>query len=234
MKRTFLTIALLATTSTVMAETAYPKNPVLRPLTLTEGIISVGGGLAYIEEGKDDRGHINVHAAYGITDDLTVSLGDIRYKFWDRHDNATGLELTAGFGLRGFHESKLNGEALALGADITGKYVFNRDFAATFSAGYVKWDEDKLQNKDEYRYSIGLQRNLVKDITLSANYTFRDLKDFTQSHADEVNVALNYSYSKRMDMGVFVGYSNFDAQQNGYDLEDGYERTAGLYVNYRF
>ncbi|GHF94084.1 porin [Thalassotalea marina] len=234
MKRTLLTIALILSSSAVLAETVYPKNPVLRPITLTEGTIAVGGAVAYVEEGDDDRGNINFHAAYGFTDDLTLSLGDIRYRFWDRLDNGTGLELTAGFGIRGYHESKLNGDALALGADITGKYVFNRDFAATFSAGYVKWDEEHLKNKDEYRYSVGLQRNLFKDVTFAANYTYRDLKDFKQSHADEVNLALNYTFSKRMDLGVFAGYSNFDAKQNGYDLDDGYERTAGVYVNYRF
>ena len=103
-----------------------------------------------------------------------------------------------------------------------------------FSLGYVKWDEEKLKNKDEYRYSVGVQGNIVKDLTATASYTYRDLKDFSQNDAHEVNVGLNYAYSKNTDIGVFTSYSSFDAQENGYKLDNSFDRVAGIYATYRF
>ena len=41
-------------------------------------------------------------------------------------------------------------------------------------------------------------------------------------------------YSKSTDIGAFVGYSNFDAQENGYNLDDSFDRVAGVYATYRF
>lgn len=234
MKKSLLCIALFLSSSSVFAETEYPQNPVLRPLTLTDGTIAVGGALAWGEEKNDRRGEVNLHAAYGITDDLTVGLGGLDYRFLARSGNKTGLELAVGLGVRGYQDSLTNGDLVGYGVDLNGKYVFNKDIAMLFSAGYVKWDEEQLKNKDEYRYSVGVQANVAKNWTATARYTYRDLKDFNQNDAHKVNVGLNYAYSKNTDIGVFVGYSNFDAQENGYKLEHNFDRAVGLYATYRF
>lgn len=234
MKKSLVSIALLIASSTAFAETEYPGNPVLRPLTLTDGTVSVGGALAWEEEKHDNRAALNLNIGYGLTDNLTLGLGGINYRVLARPDNEMGLELAVGLGFRGFQESQVNGDSVAYGADINGKYVFNKDLAMIFSVGYVKWDEEKLKNKDEYRYSIGLQTNIAKDWTATARYTYRDLKDFNQNSANEVNVGVNYALSKNTDIGIFAGYSDFDAQKNGYQLHNSYDRVAGFYAAYRF
>lgn len=234
MKKSLVSIGLLLASSAVFAETEYPQNPVLRPLTLTDGTISVSGGLAWVEENDENRGELNLNAAYGLTDNLTVYLGGLNYRVLARSDNETGLELAVGLGIRGYQESIINGDSIAYGADLNGKYVFDETIAMTFSLGYVKWDEDKLKNKDEYRYSLGVQANIANDFTATANYTYRDLKDFNQNEAHEVNVGVNYAYTKNTDIGVFTGYSSFDAQKNDYEPDNSFDRTAGIYVTYRF
>ena len=103
-----------------------------------------------------------------------------------------------------------------------------------FSVGYVKWDEEKLKNKDEYRYSVGLQTNLAKNWSATASYTYRDLKDFNQNDANEVGVGINYMFSKNTDIGLFASYSDFDAEENGYELGNSFDHAVGIYANYRF
>lgn len=234
MKKSLISITLLLASSTIYAATEYPKNPVLRPLTLTDGTIALGGALAWAEENDDNRGELNLNVAYGFTDNLMLGLGGINYRVLARPDNKTGLELMVGLGLRGYQDSKLNGHSVGYGTDLNGKYVFNDNIAMIFSLGYVKWDEEKLKNKDEFRYSVGVQTNIAKDFTATASYTYRDLKDFSQNDAHEVNVGLNYTYSKNTDIGLFAGYSSFDAQENGYELDDSFERIIGIYSEYRF
>ncbi|MCO4798982.1 MAG: outer membrane beta-barrel protein [Colwelliaceae bacterium] len=239
MKKSLISVALLLASSSVYAETQnsttkYPENPVLRPLTLTDGTIELSGALAWGEENDDSRGELNLNAAYGLTDNLTIGFGGVNYRILARKGNKNGLELAVGLGVRGYQESYNNGDSFGYGADLTGKYVFNKDVAMTFSLGYINWDEEKLENKSEYRYSVGLQRNIAKDWTAFANYTYRDLKDFTQDDAHKVTVGVNYAYSKDIDVGMFAGYSDFDAQKNGYKLDNNLDRAAGVYLTYRF
>lgn len=234
MKKSIITLALLLASSNVLADTKYPDNPILRPLTLTDSTVALSGAIAVVEEGDDSRGEINLNAAYGLTDDLTLGLGGLEYRVLARPNNEMGLELTISAGVRGYQDSHANGDAIAYGGDLNGKYVFDENLAIIGSLGYVKWDEEELKNKDEYRYSIGLQTNLVNDWTASVLYTYRDLQDFTQGDAHEVHAGLNYVYSKNIDLGLFAGYSNFDAQENGYKLDDSFERVAGFYSTYRF
>ena len=234
MNELLISIALLLASSTAFAENEYPENPVLRPLTLTDGTISVSGALAWGEEKDQRRGELNLNAAYGFTDNLTVGLGGLNYRFLARDNNEKGLELAVGLGVRGYQDSTNNGDSVGYGADLNGKYVFDKNLAMTFSVGYIKWDEEKLENKDEFRYSVGLQTNIAKDWTASASYTYRDLIDFEQNHAHEVGVGLNYAYSKSTDIGVFAGYSRFDAQENGYKVDNSFDRVAGVYASYRF
>jgi len=234
MKKSLISIALLLASSVVFAETSYPENPILRPLTLTDGTIAVSGALILGEEKGDSRNELNLNAAYGFTDNLTLGLGGLNYRFLARENNKTGLELAVGLGIKGYQDSALNGDAVGYGVDLNGKYVFNNDFAMTFSVGHINWDEEILKNKSEYRYSVGLQANIAKDWTARAGYTYRDLNDFTQKDAHGVNLGLNYVYSKNTDIGLFAGYSNFDAQENGYKLDNSFERVAGIYASYRF
>lgn len=239
MKKSLLCIALFCTASAVSAdvqsaENNYPKNPVLRPLTLSDGTIALSGSVQRGEEEDDKRSELNLNAAYGLTDNFTLGLGGIKYRFLARKNNSTGLELAVSAGFRGYQDSKVNGDAVATGVDLNGKYVFNHNFAMTFGVGYAKWNEEKLEDKDEFRYSVGAQMNVAKDWTAFASYTYRDLKDFEQEDAHEGSLGLNYSYNKHTDIGVFANYSGFDARENGYDLENSLERSAGVYVTYRF
>lgn len=229
-----MSIALLLTSASVFAETTYPTNTVLRPLTLTDGTILVAGALALGEENNDSRGSASINLGYGLTDDITLGLGGIHYRFLAREDNKTGLELTVAAGIRDYQESIVGGDSIAYGADVNGKYVFNNDLAMIFSLGYVKWDEEKIKDKDEYRYTLGVQQNLTHGLSATATYTYRDLKDFHQNDAHEANVSLNYAYSKSTDLGLFANYSSFDAQDNGYKLDDNFERSIGVYAAYRF
>ena len=64
----------MSVTSTVFAATEYLGNPVLRPLTLTEGTVSIIGALLWVDEKNDSRGEINLNTNYGFTDDLMLSL----------------------------------------------------------------------------------------------------------------------------------------------------------------
>jgi opacity protein-like surface antigen len=234
MNKSLISIALLLASSTVFAATEYPENPVLRPLTLTDGTIAISGALAWGEENNDSRGEVYLNAAYGLTDNLTLGFGGLNYRVLARPDNKTGLELAVGLGVRGYQDSNVNGDSVGYGADLNGKYVFDENIAMIFSLGYIKWDEEQLKNKDEYRYSVGFQANVAKDWTATTSYIYRDLKDFSQDDAHEVNVGLNYVYSKNTDIGVFAGYSSFDAQENSYKLDDNFERVAGVYATYRF
>ncbi|MDG1750809.1 MAG: hypothetical protein P8I03_04000 [Thalassotalea sp.] len=239
MKKSLISVALLLASSSVFAgnetsATKYPENPILRPLTLTDGTVELSGALAWGEENDKSRGELNLNAAYGLTDNLTIGLGGLNYRILARDNNQTGLELAVGLGIRGYHESYGQGDSIGYGADINGKYVFDKNIAMTFSVGYVNWDEEKLENKGEYRYSIGVQTNIATDWTAFANYTYRDLKDFTQDDAHSASIGLNYAYSKDIDVGLFTGYSDFDALENGYSLDHSLDRTAGIYVTYRF
>jgi opacity protein-like surface antigen len=234
MNKSFISIALLLASSTTFAETKYPENPILRPLTLADGTIAVSGALVLGEEKDEHHSELNLNVGYGLTDNLTVSLSGVNYRFLARDDNETGLELAIGLGVRGRQESSINGDSIAYGTDLNGKYVFDENIAMTFSVGYIKWDEEKHKNKDEYRYAIGMQANVSKDWTAFANYTYRDLKDFNQNNAHEVSIGANYSYSKSADIGVFTGYSSFDAQENGYQRDNNFDRVAGVYMTYRF
>ena len=234
MKKTITAISLLLISTNLLAETEYPKNPILRPLTLTDGTIAITGAVALQEEKNENRGRIFANLAYGLTDNLTLGYGGLNYRILARPDNQTGLELAVGLGLRGHQEQLNNKESIAYGTDITGKYVFAPDLAMTFALGFVKWDEQHRDNREEFRYSVGVQKRLASDWSINGNYTYRDLKDFEQNNAHQAQVALNYTYNKNTDIGLFAGYSNFDAQENGYKSDHNFDRAVGLYVSYRF
>ena len=96
----------------------------------------------------------------------------------DRARETQGLEMAASIGVAGELESRENGDALGVGANVAGKYMFNEELAVLFGIGYIQWDEDNLNDKREFNYSIGVQKNLLPNVTFSANYSYRDLNYF--------------------------------------------------------
>ncbi|NMP32430.1 hypothetical protein HII17_12735 [Thalassotalea sp. M1531] len=244
MKKLLTTIALLSLSTATYAEVS-PKNLVERPFTLADGEFQVAGAIQYGEKFDGDKEwSIVPHFAYGITDDLTVSFGEIRYRFIDRVNNKTGLELTSGLSYAGRLKAGDADDAHGGKIDLAGKYVFTSDTAVAFSLGYVHWqdfDLDKVdwqdeKNRDraEIRYSTSFLHNLSNDVTFIASYTYRDLKDFQQNSAQAASVGLNYAYSKSIDLGLFGRYSDYNPAENGFSNDGHLERSAGLYMSYRF
>lgn len=117
-----------------------------------------------------------------------------------------------------------------------GKYVVSSHLAFLFGAEYVKWDHDKNSQYDgsEMRYSVGAMYQVMPHLTWGVNYTYRDLNDFTQDNAYALSTGVNYAWSKSTDVGVSFEYTDFDAEQNGFDVDSAYKRNLGAYVSYRF
>ena len=237
MKKLLPALTLICISSTAIAEQYSPANPVVRPLTLVDGELQLVGALSYGEEANGEKSwDFDANVRYGITDDLTLGFGGLRYRFMERPGNGTGLELTAGLAVKGYLEysdPELD-DSVALGMDITGQYVINKNLAVTFASEYMVWNEEKLENKSEFRHSIGFKTNVAPSITLWSNYTYRDLRDFTQDDAHAVAAGINYNLSRQTDVGLFANYTDFDAAKNGYKADDIQEKGIGAYISYRF
>jgi hypothetical protein len=231
--KNIMTVLLL--TSSVSAAAAQTTNLVTEPLTSRDGEIALGAAFIGGKEWDDNDSLTGIiNARYGITDNWTIGLDGLRYRFVKRPENGLGLELTAGLGFGGYYESDRYGDAEGGGLDISGKYVFSRDFALLFAAQYVDWDEENREDKEEFNYSLGAQKALFNNLTFSTVHTYRDLTDFAQEDANEFSLGLDYQYSKQTNMGAFLGYSDFDPIENGYNGDASYEQYAGVYVRYRF
>lgn len=236
MKKQLITLSLLSLFVAQAANAASsPANPIERPLTLAEGETSLSGGVFYGEqEDGEKEWDAALNLGYGITENLTLDFSGLRYRFLAREDNKTGLELTLGGGLRGELESDIYGDADGYGADFSGKYVFSPDTAVFFSVGYIRWDEDRREDRDEINYTFGLQERIFDDITLSASYTHRDLDDFAQNNAYAWHIGAEYNVMKNLDVGMYYGETDFDFDANGYDADEHYRKGLGAYVTYRF
>lgn len=235
MKKLITSIALLSITSSVFAASTSPQNLVVRPLVLADSELALSGAVLYGEQTDSEKEwRILPGIAYGLTDDLTLGFGEVRYRFISRSSNGTGLELAAGLGYEGQLEVENADDSDAVALDLTGKYVLNTNTALLFSTKYVHWDEDKRKNRSEIRYSVGIQQNIYKNVTAFANYTFSDLKDFNKNSANSGSLGVNYAYSKSTDVGMFVNYTDFDAAENGYKADDVFEKSAGIYLTTRF
>ena len=106
--------------------------------------------------------------------------------------------------------------------------------ALTFGTEYVFWNDIGSDNRKEFRYSVGGLYEPIRNVTLMASYTYRDLEDFTQSSAYDISAGVNYSLNKRTDIGLAFGYSDFDAVENAFKPEYAHKRSVGAYVSYRF
>ncbi|UAA38418.1 outer membrane beta-barrel protein [Paraneptunicella aestuarii] len=237
MKKLLTALALVCASTSVLADSLSPANPVLRPITLVDGEVAITGALAYGEESNGDNSwQLGFNAGYGITDDLTLDFSGLRYRFLAREGNKEGLELTAGAGLHGMYETQMEGddETFGYGFDISGKYVFSDDFAVNFGAGYTLWNGDVVSNRKETFYSVGVQKNIVENLTLMANYTYRDLRDFEQDHAYSATIGVNYNLNRNTDIGVFISKTDFDTLKNGYESDSQLDKEIGMFLQYRF
>lgn len=236
MKKLLLTGAVLASAFTGLAQAnEYPQNPVVRPLTLNDGTIQAFAAVSHLKQHDDDNEtKFNINAAYGLTDDWQIGFGGITYSALK--NESSGLEIALNAGFRGgfTNNAKEIGDSLGLGLSAFGKQIINDDFAVTFGAGYVHWNEDHIDNKSEFHYSIGAMANVAKHVTLSASYTFRDLKDFEQDSANVVSAGLNYAMTSDIDLGLNITYSDFEEMAGNKAFHEQAEQSASLYVAYRF
>jgi opacity protein-like surface antigen len=229
---------ILATSCTFLALSAtsqaakYPQNPVIRPLTLTESTIELSGGYLYGKQhDKDNESTLAANMAYGISDDLQVSLTGLTYSLFKNKNS--GFELAATAGINGYYDDK-NGDNLGLGLNLFAKQIINKNFAFTFGTSYTHWKIEDYDNRSEFDYSIGALMNLAPKWTLAAQYTYRDLKDFEQSHANSSSLTLNYTLSKNTDIGTSFMYSDFSENLNDSALLETPEKALALYISYRF
>lgn len=230
-------IASVFTTGMATADELSERSLVKRAYTLKDGEIQIGAALGYGKTADKNRFSVSASASYGLTDDLSISLGGLRYRALSRVDDENGLEVTIGAGLRGYLErANVSGkdEVLGYGLDIAGKYVFSEQVALTFSTGYVFWNDIGADNRKEYRYSIGALYEPIRNVTFMTGFTYRDLDDFNQNDAYDISASVNYSLSKRTDVGLAFSYSDFDAIENGFKPEDAFKRNVAAYVTYRF
>lgn len=234
MKQVILTAVILSTVATgLSAHSLSKQNLVQRSLTLKDGEILLGGALAYGKTGKADDVIWGAQAAYGINDNLTLSLDGLRYRLLARSNDNQGLELTLGAGLKGFMQQQ-NKNVLGYGADVTGKYVLSPDLALTFGAEYIFWNTRNASNAKEFRFSIGGQYQLIDDVTVSVDYSFRDLHDFVQDNTYTVSAGINYALNQQIDIGLGFSYSSFDGHKNAFDIDSAHKRYAGIHASYRF
>ena len=236
MKKQLSLLTCLIIMSTTHANELSDDNLVKRSLTLKSGEAQLAAAIGYAKTADENDTFFAVDGAYGITDNWSVGLGHTRYRFLSRGTNGLGLELTLGAGVKGSYEllhSKEN--AHAYGADVLGKYVINDDTALVFGTEYVFWNiPHSSDNASEWRLQGGVQQNITDELTLSAVYQFRELKDMVQSNAHEATITLNYAYSEQIDVGMFAGASNFNAVKNGFTADSDHKQGIGMYMSYRF
>ena len=225
------TIASVLVSGAALADTSYPKNHILRPITLNDGDFVALGAIGHRSKvNGDDGGFIMPALSYGITDNLTLGTGGLTYRLLAED----GLELAVNGGGRGAFDSNEFGDTTGYGASLSGKKVINENFALTFGLGYVFWNEEILENRSEIDYSVGVMFNVAQDWTLSGNYTLRDLKDFDQSSADVFGLNLSYAISDTIDVGVFTSHSDFEERENNTVVHNSFETASGLFAAWRF
>ena len=229
MKRLAVTMFLSATALSVHAA------PKLTPLMLEQGEVQIGAMTLYGEEVDGSNSWTALPLVnYGITDDVTIGLTGVRYRFYDAVEDGRGLEITTGVGLHGFYEINNEDDAFGYGADILARYRLDPKTALLGSLDYTFWGEEGRDNRSEYQTSIGFQRQLSVRISLAGSYTYHHLEDFSENHANTYNLGMNYHWSQQTNVGLVAGYSDFDPVKNGYTSDSSFEKLVGAYISYRF
>ena len=209
----------------------YPQNPIERPITLPDSMVSLSAGAGFVEElDGSDEWFIVPGVQYGVTDNFTIGLDGLTYRFY----NDDSLQLAVNGGIRGGFESEGLGDNVASGIGVFGKQVINSNFAVTFGVDFIHWDVENTDDRAEVNYDLGFMYNLSPEWTFSAGYTYRDLEDFSQSSANTYRIGLTYSYLKNVDVGLFAIDSDYEAAPYGYYVRNEVEQGAGIYVNWRF
>ncbi|GGA89729.1 hypothetical protein GCM10011369_34880 [Neiella marina] len=208
----------------------------LPPMMLDDNEVQLGAAVLYGEESNGDKSWAAMPMlAYGVTDDFTIGLLGVRYRFINQLDETgSGLELTTGAGLTGYRETSSGDDAFGYGADLSGRYLFDAKTALLFAMNYNHWDEEKRKDRKEIVGSIGVQRHLIDAWSVAAMYSYHHLEDFTQDQAHSANLGLNYAYSPQTDLGLFVHWTDFDSVRNGYKSDSSLEKAIGGYISYRF
>lgn len=234
-KSILIGLILSSVSATAAANELSERNLVERSLTLKDSELVIAAGVGYGETDNENDTGVALNGAYGITDNFTVGLGGVRYRVLERANDGRGLEIAIGAGWKGQMERQ-NQDVDGFGADVLGKYVVSSNLAFVFGTEYVKWEQDKNGKFEasEMRYSVGALYQPMPYLTWSMDYTYRDLNDFVQSNAYSVSTGVHYALSKSTDVGVTFEYTDFDAEQNGFDIDSAYKRNLGAYVSYRF
>ena len=76
------------------AQDLSKRSLVERALTLKDHEILVGGALGYGDSSSDSGFNLGLDVGYGLSNDITLGLGGIRYRFLARDNDEQGLELT--------------------------------------------------------------------------------------------------------------------------------------------
>ena len=234
MKRTMTLLALSLAATLAQANDLSVANPVTRSLTLQDNEILLSGGVGYGKTNGDNNTAVMLNAAYGLTDNLTLGAGGVRYNVMPRAYNDTGLEITVDGGLLGVYESEEFGDSYALGGGVTGKYVMSQNLAFTFSGHYLFWNEDERDNRSEVQLSAGTIWRVHEQVSLFANAHYRELKDFAQDNAKGASAGVIYNYSNQTDFTIGVGTSDFDPEKDGYDNDSAFESVVTASMTYRF
>lgn len=226
-----LAVAFVLVSGSALSNDAFPKNKILRPITMNDGDfeVSVAAGHSTKVNGED-KTYIIPSLRYGITDNLSIGDGGLSYRFYAEND----LQLGMNVGFRGSFDSSTFGDSVGVGASLFGKQIINDNLAFTFGLGYVHWDEEKLDNRSEVDYNLGVMFNVAPDWTLRGGYTYRDLEDFSQSHANVYNLSLSYALNDAIDVGIYGADSDFKEVINGHYLHNSFEETAGVFMNWRW
>jgi opacity protein-like surface antigen len=222
------------------SESEYSANPVLRPLTLPKGMLSLGGGLSYVEkENGSDDWNTFPWVRYGITDNLSVGLDGLTYRFLAKD----GFELAGNVGLRGGdYDSKDSDDndddtwEVAASASLFGKKVLSDQLALTFGAEYIRWDSDGDRvNRHEWDYGVGVLYQFAPDWTFDASYTYRDLSN--QYNADNANVyrvGLTRSFGNDFEVSLFYRHNDFQQGTGDQNYGYNYRNISGVAATWRF
>lgn len=216
----------------VFAETGdIPKNPIVRPITMNDNGFQVTGIIGHSTKVDGDEDVYIVPALhYGVTDNFTVGTSGLTYRVY----NANGWQVGLNTGFRGAFDSKEFGDSVGFGGSVFGKKVINDNLAFTFGLDYIHWEEDVVIDKSEMDYSVGVLFNIAPDWTVSGNYTYRDLEDFNQDSANVYKMSLSYAFDNDIDLGVYAADSDYEEVVNGHYLHDEFDKTAGVFMNWRF
>lgn len=244
MKKLILAVTCLMACSSAVAEQfteeQFSQNPVLRPLTLPDSMLVVGGALRYVEKRDgSDTSKVNPWVRYGVTDNFTIGFDGLTYRFY----NDNGLELAVNAGFRGASTDEKDKSTddddeweIAGGMALFGKKVVNEQLAFTFGVDYVRWDSDHNRvNRSEWGYSAGVLYQIAPQWTLNAGYTLRDASSgYDQDDANIYRVGLTKSFGNDFDIGVFYRHSDFDQPGSGANTELDNKTSAGISAAWRF